>query len=327
MQKRLMKTLFSFLILGIAVISASGVSYAQRTVDEAVKKPALPANYKFQPKQVRWGCLVCHSDKSLSRLDEKSRSEKSLYIDENIIGSSVHKNIACLDCHENFSYSGHPKRVPEHFRRVAGLACKKCHPYQYQRYQQSYHGELEAKKSRKKTAICADCHGSHNIQKITTPEGNAAFRAKSRWVCSRCHTKRTVSYNDYYHGAAYRRGEPDAPACWDCHDNHGIKRAKDPKSTVHKANLPNTCAKCHTDTSEAFTDYAQMMHGRNKILANNFISRIYYSIFPEKKQTVVEVARPVVDVNVPRVEESKSLLTRIIGIFFPDSLRPRKDSE
>jgi hypothetical protein len=56
-------------------------------------------------------------------------------------------------------------------------------------------------------------------------------------------------YADSVHGAAARRGDPDAPGCADCHGSHDIRSPKDPSSRVYQTNIPDTCGKCHFDAA------------------------------------------------------------------------------
>lgn len=320
-QKLTVKVLF--LICLFMAISTAGAAVEDINIKE-LKKPVKPS--AILPKHVRWGCLVCHADSKLAKID--NNKERSIFIDEAIIGNSMHKNIACIDCHTNFSYTGHPPEVPSDFRKVAGLACKKCHPYQYELYSESKHGKLVESGSKKNAAKCSDCHGSHNIQRIGDEEANTIFRKQYQNMCSKCHEDRERSYNDHYHGAAYKTGAPDAPKCWDCHSNHKILGKDDSQSTVNKSNLPETCNRCHTGASESFVNYAKLIHGRKEALNKNFIAAIFYRFFPSKEQPVKK-AEDTDGARDETVSQAKapvedSLLTKLIRIFYPESLRPLK---
>lgn len=325
-KESLMKVRYSsvikVIILTILFLVISNFSYAAyRKTDP--KKPIQPT--EILPKNVRWGCLVCHDDKNLSKIVKGK--EKSLFTDPDIISKSIHKNIACTDCHTNFSYTGHPAKVPEDYVKVAGLSCQKCHPYQFQQYKKSTHYKLIIENSKKKSALCSDCHGNHGIKNVTSKEGNLNFRLQSRWVCSKCHEERTITYNDYYHGAAYKKIEKDSPACWDCHNNHFIVGSKNAESSVNENNLPQTCSKCHTNPGLSFTNYGQMMHGRNEMLNKNKIGKIYFGLFPEKKQNLSSIVSAPIPPKSYQIEERKGLIGKIMDIFFPPSLRPMREQE
>ena len=47
--------------------------------------------------------------------------------------------------------------------------------------------------------------------------------------------------------------------CTDCHGSHEILQASDPKSSIFKFNVPQTCAKCHNDVKQEFM---QSIHGQ-----------------------------------------------------------------
>ena len=88
-------------------------------------------------------------------------------------------------------------------------------------------------------------------------------------MCGKCHVKDTASHNDYYHGAAYRDGAPDAPACWDCHGTHKVLPKTDRQSSVYPDRLYDTCHKCHQDPRDGYVAYAQMIHGKQQVLDAN----------------------------------------------------------
>ena len=64
-------------------------------------------------------CLDCHSDETLS-----AESGKSVFVNSDTLHSSVHKTMACVDCHNqpgaNF------EDVP-HFSEYKPVNCELCH--------------------------------------------------------------------------------------------------------------------------------------------------------------------------------------------------------
>jgi nitrate/TMAO reductase-like tetraheme cytochrome c subunit len=97
--------------------------------------------------------------------------------------------------------------------------------------------------------------------------GRAALHMSGTTMCGPCHQEMTDAYADYYHGAAYQRGASDAPACWDCHGAHEMLPASDRRSPVNKANLVETCGKCHDDVNEEYIQYADLVHRRAEVEA------------------------------------------------------------
>ncbi len=296
--------------------------------ENAAKKPVPPSF--ILPRQSRWGCLACHSNEKLSRI--KDGEEESLFIDPEVIGNSMHEKIACVDCHTNFTYEEHPAENPKDFRRVAGLACMKCHPFQKYLYENSIHGELalegkmgELDGKEVEPALCSSCHGSHDIQSPRFQPYRSEFRLASKQVCGQCHTDRYSSYGDYYHGQAHKNKAKDAPTCWDCHSNHRILRSDNKQSHIaSSANLRKTCGKCHDKPGESFVTYAPLIHGRQEALNNNPIFRLLSLVIPKRQpaEPDPETREPVVQTEIITETPEPGLLDRIIGIFFPQSLRP-----
>jgi hypothetical protein len=88
-------------------------------------------------------------------------------------------------------------------------------------------------------------------------------------MCGKCHVATSANYNDYYHGAAYRRGAPDAPACWQCHNTHLVLPSTDVLSSTNPNNLVATCSHCHRDAGPGYVQYAQLIHQRQQVLDKN----------------------------------------------------------
>ena len=68
-----------------------------------------------------------------------------------------------------------------------------------------------------------------------------------------------TSYQESVHGKAVAAGSDKAAVCTDCHGEHDILSAGDPKSPINKFNVPTTCAKCHNDVK---LQYVQSIHGQ-----------------------------------------------------------------
>ena len=60
------------------------------------------------------------------------------------------------------------------------------------------------------------------------------------------------SYEQSVHGKAVAGGSEKAAVCTDCHGEHDILGAGDPKSPVFKFNVPATCGKCHADVDQNY---------------------------------------------------------------------------
>ena len=64
---------------------------------------------------------------------------------------------------------------------------------------------------------------------------------------------RVTTFFDSYHGMAAKMGSTTAANCASCHGYHLVLPASDPRSSVNKANLVQTCQKCHANANEKFS--------------------------------------------------------------------------
>jgi nitrate/TMAO reductase-like tetraheme cytochrome c subunit len=233
----------------------------------------------------RSGCQTCHGDTNLVKLENGKRV--SFYVNLSVIRGSVHKDLDCLNCHVGFGYEPE-KEHPQDWKKTAGLACKNCHVAEYDPYRQSIHGRLALSGDPKGGASCADCHGGHAISSQKTQAGLLAVRGSSEQMCGKsdCHEAAFESYNDYYHGRAYKAGATDAPTCWDCHGTHKILPGNDDNSAVSmakltsgsKTNLAKTCEKCHPGSSNNFAEYGKLIHGSTEVRKQNIAMYYIYKI-------------------------------------------------
>ena len=93
--------------------------------------------------------------------------------------------------------------------------------------------------------LCTSCHS--DITEVPHPDN---FTAKPV-SCAQCHRVETEIYRNSDHGQAIHQGVPEAASCKDCHgSNHYLLNYRDPKSPVFRANIPQTCARCHANTAE-----------------------------------------------------------------------------
>jgi cytochrome b subunit of formate dehydrogenase len=55
------------------------------------------------------------------------------------------------------------------------------------------------------------------------------------------------AHNGSIHGQLVAEGDPDSPACLDCHDNHATLGQLSPASPTYPRNVPDLCARCHRE--------------------------------------------------------------------------------
>jgi predicted CXXCH cytochrome family protein len=127
---------------------------------------------------------------------------------------------------------------------------------QLARYLTSVHGQ-KLRAGDTQVATCVSCHGIHPVRGLADA-ASPVFAPNVPRTCARCHadtarmkpygiaTTQFDEYKESVHGQALlERGNRQAPACNDCHDNHG---AVPPGVT----SVANVCAQCHSATRDLF---------------------------------------------------------------------------
>jgi hypothetical protein len=258
-------------------------------------RPTTP--YAFDSQQ---SCMVCHGQTNLTKLTIGGTFQSFQVLG---IQQSAHTKFSCQACHVDFRYSDTKYTYSDGtietklWQVNAGLGCRDCHEGKIAsfvtkvapfgkvvaEYDSSIHRQLIAKAQSGQAggnfeaATCASCHGGHDIQRLDTTAARAAFHLKAEQVCggASCHAARYASYNDYYHGAAYKKGAPDAPACWDCHGSHAILPVAQKASLMSAENMARTCGKCHPGSQESFSAGAQtLIHQKADVQNANFLQKI-----------------------------------------------------
>ena len=171
-------------------------------------------------------------------------------------------NANCADCH--YVHDEQPAwhySSSTHFMNVAG-ACGACHEREYELYASSAHG-LAVTAGVRDAPTCPDCHGDHAIVSV------AEYEAEGRGTrvvatCSSCHyslalnakfnlpNDRVETFERSYHGVVSEGGKTTAADCGSCHRVHDVLPASNPRSSVHAANLEETCGACHIRVTERF---------------------------------------------------------------------------
>lgn len=273
---------------------------AGSSVGTSAPKPAKTETRTYDldftlPTAGKSGCVVCHGDPDLVKSGDTTRS---IFVDEKTLAGSAHKDTVCTGCHMDFAYKTPHQNVKEgnEWQVVAGTACKNCHEKPFNEINSGAHSpagkpgqsakalEAQRKAEGKPTSvpICGDCHGSHEIKYVNVElyqetqdatrlalarVGAAEMHPTGIEMCGGCHVAEADRYADYYHGAAYRRGAPDAPACWDCHGAHQMLPASNRMSPVNPTQLTETCGRCHDDVDENYVQYAKLVHSKEDVKA------------------------------------------------------------
>lgn len=206
-------------------------------------------------------CLACHSDPSLTT--EINGKQVSLGVDDAKFKASIHSAMSCVDCHNDIKSAPHDPTpvMPK---------CNSCHAEEQTKYDHGVHAKAAAA-GNANVAKCQDCHGGvHELLPAADPNSKVA-RTNIPKTCGTCHGQKFVmassgvssapftSYQESVHGKAVAAGSEKAAVCTDCHGEHDILGARDPKSPINKFNVPLTCAKCHDNIKQ---EYVQSIHGQ-----------------------------------------------------------------
>ena len=195
-------------------------------------------------------CLACHGP-ATGLVNSKGTA---ITVKPEALAHSVHEDLRCVDCHSGAAKSGHTAQT-------AAASCLTCHDDVAAKLSASAHallGDLQD------SSTCIACHGTHQVVKPA---------ARGAEFCANCHTTEVSQYKASIHGRAHDHLNGDAPTCQSCHGlTHQVVAAVDARSPVNKANLPDTCGRCHSNPALAakylFTmalpveAYRQSVHGR-----------------------------------------------------------------
>lgn len=236
--------------------------------NHAVQK--TPVDNASKVKEI---CSKCHSDKVLTGSYHEPQIEKNNCLGchkrvdvKLMLPSSVHKNLACADCHNYISknLANHPKNVGA----TQKADCYVCHNQIAKEHKESIHG-ISLSEGIDDAAKCWDCHGSHNIQHVKS-ESSLVHPKNLAKTCGNCHDNPEfqkkhdigiknpgAGYTNSVHGKLLSNGRTDGATCVKCHGTHNIKNMVQPGSTISTFNIPNLCGQCHKKESE---EYQQSIH-------------------------------------------------------------------
>lgn len=301
-QAFVVAVLAAALVLSASAFASTATVSPSTPATSTVTTPAVPATatvsvtttYSRNPPttyDLTWtlptagksGCTVCHSDPDLVQV--KAGETVSLYVNTEILEASAHKGVPCTGCHIDFAYKTPHTNVTltgNEWKAIAKSACKNCHPQEYTDYASSSHspsnqpgksastiGAANSSAPGMPKPLCGDCHGGHSIPASNNVEAQKVVHQSALEMCGKCHTATADNYADYYHGAAYKTGAQDAPACWQCHNTHLILPSTNRDSTVNKDRIIDTCKQCHSDPRDGYVDYTELVHRKQEVLDAN----------------------------------------------------------
>jgi predicted CXXCH cytochrome family protein len=201
-------------------------------------------------------CGKCHRTGSKAALRYRGKQDHVLehYADsihgKGLLQSGLTVTADCVDCHT--AHHELPASDPRSSvnRRNVASTCSQCHRGIFEMFDASVHSPNVTKTS-KQLPECVDCHSAHSIQRTDLSN----FRLHIMDQCGRCHKQIAESYFDTFHGKVSTLGYLKTAKCYDCHGAHDILPVNNPRSHLSRANIVNTCAKCHPGSHRQFAGY------------------------------------------------------------------------
>jgi len=130
---------------------------------------------------------------------------------------------------------------------------------QFTLYRTSIHGKRLYGQKDTKVAVCTDCHGTHLILPASDSR-SPVYHNNIPFTCHSCHsdkvymrgynipTSQFENYANSVHGKlVLEKGDKSAPACNDCHGNHGA-------TLPNLASVSAACGHCHANNQEFFNE-------------------------------------------------------------------------
>lgn len=226
---------------------------------------------EFQNGNKKLTCTGCHGNSAHS-IDETNFSEDKLHsvcsechketvdnYEKSLHGLALSKNkyLApnCITCHGQHNIKSNSDVNSKTYKmNVPGL-CGKCHKNGtkvselrnidkkniLENYSLSIHGDGLFKRGLIVTAVCTDCHASHNILPHQDPK-SSINRTNIAGTCAKCHAQIEAVHIKVIEGELWEKEPHKIPACIDCHQPHEVRRV-----FYEDKYTDEYCMKCHSD--------------------------------------------------------------------------------
>lgn len=179
-------------------------------------KKSLHGKALSMGKYLAPNCLTCHS----AHLIRTSSDTKSKTYKMNIPQ-------LCGDCHKDGTKVSELRNIDQ--------------KHVLENYSQSIHGDGLFKRGLIVTAVCTDCHDSHNILPHQDPV-SSINRKNIAGTCSKCHAQIEAVHVKVIQGELWEKEPHKIPACIDCHQPHVVRRV-----VYEDKYTDNFCMTCHID--------------------------------------------------------------------------------
>jgi len=234
--------LFSTISL-ISVTFADAKKYEDECIKCHIENDIMPEH--FSKSDIHWqnglSCSGCHGGDP-NEVDE----EKAMSISNGYVGVPDKKDIPqfCGKCHSNLEEMQlFQPRIPTD---------------QVSQYYVSTHGK-QLKIGNMDVASCTDCHTTHDILPASDTR-STTYAINIPNTCNNCHgnselmdkynmeSTQVAEYSQSVHGIALlEKLDVGAPACNDCHGNHGAS----PPGVI---SISHVCGSCHVNNMNYFNN-------------------------------------------------------------------------
>lgn len=102
------------------------------------------------------------------------------------------KPAVCTDCHS--AHGIETTGVPD-WRLAVMRECGTCHEESIRTYRDGFHGQATSL-GFTRVAACADCHGTHDILKVSSPRSRLSGESRVK-TCGQCHPSANANYVEY----------------------------------------------------------------------------------------------------------------------------------
>jgi thiosulfate reductase cytochrome b subunit len=178
----------------------------------------------------------------------------------------------CVDCHGTHTIEKKSERSsPTNIRNIPAL-CGRCHARGQkaesihegsdrdviESFRHSVHGKGLMESGLVVTAVCTECHSTHQPRPASDPTSTVHPDNLAR-TCANCHEGIFETFERSIHGSSNSTDLP-LPNCEDCHSSHQIIRVD---TTDFRNDILSRCGSCHEALTEA---YFETYHGKVSLL-------------------------------------------------------------
>ncbi|MFO7653246.1 MAG: cytochrome c3 family protein [Candidatus Krumholzibacteriia bacterium] len=213
-------------------------------------------------------CMECHGKPDLFAVQDGDTV--SMFVDMPELLGSTHNRTTCVQCHVDITVEHSREGTPIEEK----VNCAVCHAEQVALHSTGMHGMLQAQGD-PAAPECVTCHGSHG----TLPRSDRSSPIHVRNVpdlCGRCHgpggvadqrhpetgTNMVENFKESIHGRGLTgAGLVVSATCTHCHSAHQVLPPTDPRSSISRQNIVETCTACHEGI---FEEFAGSIHDRGE---------------------------------------------------------------